>query len=53
MLNVTFSIVSSQNPNITEVNPTNSDTSSGTIHLGLLEQVHYAGLDKESEQSVD
>ena len=52
MLSITCSIVSSENPNVTEVAPNNDDTI-GTIHLGLLEQLHYVGLDKICEQSVD
>ena len=52
MLSITCSIVSSENSNVTEVAP-NNDDSIGTIHLGLLGQLHYVGLDKICEQSVD
>ncbi len=52
MLNVSFSIVSSQYSNVTEVNPSSGDDN-GTIHLGLLGQFHYVGLHKVCEQSVD
>ena len=52
MLSITCSIVSSENSNVTEVAP-NIDDSIGTIHLGLLGQLHYVGLDKVCEQSVD
>ena len=52
VLSITCSIVSSENPNVTEVAP-NNDDSIGTIHFGLLEQLHYVGLDKVCEQSFD
>ena len=49
MLNISFCIVSTQNPNNVEVHPSN-DNSIGTIYLGLLGQLHYVGLDKVVEQ---
>ena len=44
--------VSTQNPNVIELCPSNCE-SIGTINLGLIGQLHYVGLDKINEQSVD
>ena len=53
MLNVSFNIVTSDYSNVTKVNPSGGDDS-GVIHLGLIGQLHYVGLDRVvSEQSVD
>ena len=53
MLSIRLNIISSQNNIVTEIVPTNSCESIGTINLGLLGQVHYVGLDKRTEQCVD
>ena len=42
-------IASTQNPNDVKVYPSNGN-GIGTIHLGLLGQLHYVGLDKIVEQ---
>ena len=46
MLCVKLNIISSQNTVVTEVSPSDNCECAGTINLGLLEQVHYVGLDK-------
>ena len=50
MLSIRLNIISSQNNVVTEILPTNSCESIGTINLSLLGQVHYVGLDKISRR---
>ena len=45
MLNITINILSTHNPNMLSVAPSNG-MSHGNVYLGLIEQFHYVGLDK-------
>ena len=46
ILFVKLNIISSQNTVVTDVLPSDNCECAGTINLGLLEQLHYVGLDK-------
>ena len=50
MLNINVAIISSQNPNIVELNPVN-DSSEHSIYVRLLDQLHYVGLDRVSDDA--
>jgi len=50
MLNVSFHIISTINPDMQPVEPL-SGNSVGTIHLGLIGQFHYVALVKKSGES--
>ncbi len=45
MLNISISVIHSDNPNIVEISPSTGD-SQGTIHVGQLGQLHYVALDR-------
>ena len=56
MLCVKLNIISSQNTVVTEVSPSDICECAGTINLGVLEQVHYFGLDKidnDENETID
>ena len=50
VLNVNVAIISSQNPNIVELNPVN-ESSEHCIYVSLLDQLHYVGLDRASDDA--
>ena len=45
MLNITVSVLTTQNPSVTPIVPT-SGTSENSVYIGLIMQYHYVGLDK-------
>ena len=44
MLNITINVLSTLNPTMTPIVPSNG-TSSGNVYIGLVEQYHYVALE--------
>ena len=50
MLNITINVLSTQNPTMTPLVPSNG-TSSGNVYIGLIEQYHYVVLEATTDST--
>ena len=50
LLSITVNVLSTQNPTMTPIVPSNG-TSSGNVYIGLIEQYHYVALEATTDST--